>query len=46
VRLKPGCGRGAVNRHEIPTHLNVEDKAFAGLTMAEATAFAIFHGLV
>lgn len=22
-----------VQRHEVPTHLNIEDKAFAGLTM-------------
>ena len=24
-----------VQRHEVPTHLNVEDKAFAGLTMRQ-----------
>lgn len=25
----------AVQRHEVPTHLNIEDKAFAGLTMRQ-----------
>jgi hypothetical protein len=38
------CGRHAllntdeempVQRHEVPTHLNIEDKAFAGLTMRQ-----------
>ncbi len=24
-----------VQRHEVPTHLNIEDKAFAGLTMRQ-----------
>jgi hypothetical protein len=30
-----------MNRHEIPTHLNVEDKAFAGLTMRQLMTAAI-----
>ncbi len=30
-----------MNRHEIPTHLNVEDKAFAGLTMRQLMMSAI-----
>lgn len=28
-------------RHEIPTHLNVEDKAFAGLTMRQLMTLAV-----
>ena len=24
-----------MQRHEVPTHLNIEDKAFAGLTMRQ-----------
>jgi hypothetical protein len=34
-----------VNRHEIPTHLNVEDKAFAGLTMRQLLTAAVGLGL-
>jgi hypothetical protein len=34
-----------VNRHEIPTHLNVEDKAFAGLTMRQLMTVAVGLGL-
>jgi hypothetical protein len=34
-----------VNRHEIPTHLNVEDKAFAGLTMRQLMTAAVGLGL-
>jgi hypothetical protein len=30
-----------MERHEIPTHLNVEDKAFAGLTMRQLMTVAI-----
>ncbi len=30
-----------MNRHEIPTHLNVEDKAFAGLTMRQLLTVAV-----
>ncbi len=30
-----------MNRHEIPTHLNVEDKAFAGLTMRQLLTAAV-----
>jgi len=30
-----------LNRHEIPTHLNVEDKAFAGLTMRQLMTVAV-----
>jgi hypothetical protein len=30
-----------MDRHEIPTHLNVEDKAFAGLTMRQLMTVAI-----
>jgi hypothetical protein len=30
-----------MDRHEIPTHLNVEDKAFAGLTMRQLMTAAI-----
>ena len=30
-----------MGRHEIPTHLNVEDKAFAGLTMRQLMTVAI-----
>jgi hypothetical protein len=30
-----------MNRHEIPTHLNVEDKAFAGLTMRQLMTAAV-----
>ncbi len=34
-----------MNRHEIPTHLAVEDKAFAGLTMRQLMTLAIGLGL-
>jgi len=34
-----------VHRHEIPTHLNVEDKAFAGLTMRQLMTAAVGLGL-
>ena len=34
-----------MNRHEIPTHLNVEDKAFAGLTMRQLLTAAVGLGL-
>ncbi|MPZ49983.1 MAG: hypothetical protein GEU75_11930 [Dehalococcoidia bacterium] len=34
-----------MNRHEIPTHLNVEDKAFAGLTMRQLMTVAMGLGL-
>ena len=34
-----------MNRHEIPTHLNVEDKAFAGLTMRQLMTAAVGLGL-
>jgi hypothetical protein len=34
-----------LNRHEIPTHLNVEDKAFAGLTMRQLMTVAVGLGL-
>ena len=34
-----------MNRHEIPTHLNVEDKAFAGLTMRQLMTVAVGLGL-
>jgi hypothetical protein len=34
-----------VDRHEIPTHLNVEDKAFAGLTMRQLMTAAVGLGL-
>ncbi|MPZ48925.1 MAG: hypothetical protein GEU75_06390 [Dehalococcoidia bacterium] len=34
-----------LNRHEIPTHLNVEDKAIAGLTMRQLMTVAIGLGL-
>jgi hypothetical protein len=34
-----------VNRHEIPTHLNIEDKAFAGLTMRQLMTVAVGLGL-
>ena len=30
-----------MNRYEIPTHLNVEDKAFAGLTMRQLLTAAV-----
>ncbi len=30
-----------MDRHEIPTHLNVEDKAFAGLTMRQLMTVGI-----
>ena len=30
-----------MDRHEIPTHLNVEDKAFAGLTMRQLMTAAV-----
>ena len=33
-----------MNRHEIPTHLNVEDKAFAGLTMRQLMTAAVGLG--
>jgi hypothetical protein len=36
---------GTVNRHEIPTHLNIEDKAFAGLTMRQLMTVAVGLGL-
>jgi PrgI family protein len=32
-------------RHEIPTHLNIEDKAFAGLTMRQLMTAAVGLGL-
>jgi hypothetical protein len=39
-----------MDRHEIPTHLNVEDKAFAGLTMRQlmtaAVGLALAYGAV
>jgi hypothetical protein len=35
----------SLNRHEIPTHLNVEDKAIAGLTMRQLMTVAIGLGL-
>lgn len=34
-----------MNRHEIPTHLNVEDKVFAGLTMRQLMTAAVGLGL-
>jgi len=34
-----------VNRHEIPTHLNVEDKVFAGMTMRQLLTAAAGLGL-
>ncbi|MDI6857191.1 MAG: PrgI family protein [Dehalococcoidia bacterium] len=34
-----------MNRHEIPTHLNVEDKAFTGLTMRQLMTAAVGLGL-
>lgn len=34
-----------MNRHEIPTHLNVEDKAIAGLTMRQLMTLAMGLGL-
>lgn len=34
-----------MNRHEIPTHLNVEDKAFAGMTMRQLMTAAVGLGL-
>lgn len=34
-----------MNRHEIPTHLNVEDKAVLGLTMRQLMTVAIGLGL-
>ena len=34
-----------MNRHEIPTHLNIEDKAFAGLTMRQLMTVAVGLGL-
>jgi hypothetical protein len=34
-----------VNRHEIPTHLNVGDKAFVGLTMRQLMTVAVGLGL-
>ncbi len=34
-----------MNRHEIPTHLNVEDKAFAGLTMRQLMTAAVGLGM-
>jgi hypothetical protein len=34
-----------MTRHEIPTHLNVEDKAFAGLTMRQLMTAAVRLGL-
>src|SRR4030042_4584073 len=34
-----------MERHEIPTHLNVEDKAFAGLTMRQLLTAAVGLGL-
>ena len=34
-----------MDRHEIPTHLNVEDKAFAGLTMRQLMTAAVGLGL-
>jgi hypothetical protein len=34
-----------MERHEIPTHLNVEDKAFAGLTMRQLMTAAVGLGL-
>ena len=33
TRAKENCER--MQRHEVPTHLNIEDKAFAGLTMRQ-----------
>jgi hypothetical protein len=38
-------GDNHMNRHEIPTHLNVEDKAFAGLTMRQLMTAAVGLGL-
>ncbi len=34
-----------MDRHEIPTHLSVEDKAFAGLTMRQLMTAAVGLGL-
>jgi len=34
-----------MERHEIPTHLSVEDKAFAGLTMRQLMTAAVGLGL-
>jgi hypothetical protein len=34
-----------VDRHEIPTHLNVEDKAFGGMTMRQLMTLAVGLGL-
>jgi hypothetical protein len=34
-----------MDRHQIPTHLNVEDKAFAGLTMRQLMTAAVGLGL-
>lgn len=34
-----------MERHEIPTHLNVEDNAFAGLTMRQLMTAAVGLGL-
>jgi len=34
-----------MERHEIPTHLNVEDKAFAGLTMRQLMTAAVGLGV-
>jgi hypothetical protein len=33
-----------MQRHEVPTHLNVEDKAFAGLTMRQLMVAVIGPG--
>ena len=33
TRAKENCER--MQRHEVPTHLNIDDKAFAGLTMRQ-----------
>lgn len=34
-----------MNRHEIPTHFNIEDKTFAGLTMRQLMTVAVGPGL-
>ena len=34
-----------MDRHEIPTHLNVEDKAFGGMTMRQLMTLAVGLGL-
>lgn len=34
-----------MQRHEVPTHLNIEDKAFAGLTMRQLMVAIIGLGL-